>query len=73
MNFNYSFGFDHKPIYKNDKYWNELIKGLIFLKINNYEHGIVFEYDLYACYGNDLKEKIVSYAKSIDYVAERLK
>lgn len=73
MNFNYSFGFDHKPIYKDDQYWNKIIKGLIFLKSNNYDKSIVFEYDLYACYGDNLTEKIISYAQSIDYIAQRIK
>ena len=73
MRFDYSGGFDHKPIYKYDKYWNEIIKGLLFLKINNYDGSVVFEYDLYACYGSNLMEKIISYSKSIDYVAERIK
>lgn len=73
INYHYSEGFDHKPIYEHDQCWNKLIKGLTYLKNNHYDKGIVFEYDLYECPGEDLKEKIISYAKSIDYVAERIK
>lgn len=69
----YSNGYDHKPIFKNDEKWNEIIKGIIFLKNNNYNGSIVFEYDLYACPGNTLEEKIISYCESIDYVSERIK
>ena len=67
----YSGGYDHKPIYKNDKHWNLIMKGIEFLKINNYKGPIVFEYDLYACYGKTVKEKIVNYCESIDYICER--
>ncbi len=69
----YSNGFDHKPIYKDDTYWNDIIKTITLLKINKYDGPIVFEYDLYACNGEKLTDKIIDYAKSIDFVAERLK
>ncbi len=69
----FSYGFDHKPIYKNDIYWNNIIKAISFLKVNKYDGTIVFEYDLYACRGNCLEDKIIDYAKSIDFVAERIK
>ena len=62
---------DHQPIYKNDTYWNELIKGIIYLVSNHYKYNIVFEYDLYACKGNNIIEKIEDYLKSIDYVSQR--
>lgn len=69
----YSDGYDHKPIYKDDKYWNDIITSLNFLKINHYKKSIVFEYDLYVCPGENLSQKIISYAKSIEFVAERIK
>ena len=72
-NDSYSNGYDHKPIYKHDKHWNLLLKGIEFLKVNKYTGSIVFEYDLYACLGKDLKEKIISYCQSIDNISERLK
>ena len=69
----FSEGYDHKPIFKNDEHWNEIIKGILFLKRNNYDKSIVFEYDLNTCPGNNIKEKIISYCESIDYVSERIK
>lgn len=42
------------------------------LKLNKYNGCIVFEYDVYACYGDNLKDKIISYCHSIDDVSERL-
>lgn len=69
----FSRGFDHKPIYKGDTYWNEILKAITFLKLNKYDGPIVFEYDLYACNGKNLTDKIIDYAKSIDFVAERIK
>ncbi len=69
----YSSGFDHKPIFKGDSNWNDIIKGIIFLKHNNYDKSVVFEYDLYACPGETIEEKIISYCESIDYVSERFK
>lgn len=64
-------GNDHMPIYKNDPNWNEIMKGLLFLKNNKYNYNIVYEYDLYTCKGENIKEKIVDYLNSIDYVSER--
>lgn len=69
----FSEGYDHKPIFKNDEHWNEIIKGILFLKRNDYTGSIVFEYDLNTCPGNTTKERIISYCSSIDYVAERIK
>lgn len=68
----YSGGYDHKPIYKNDEHWNMILKGITFLKLNKYNGNIVFEYDVYACYGNNLKDKIISYCQSIDSVSNKL-
>ena len=69
----FSEGYDHKPIFKNDEHWNEIIKGILFLKRNNYDKSIVFEYDLNTCPGNNIEERIISYCESIDYVSERIK
>lgn len=73
INNHYSDGFDHKPIFKNDKYWNEILKSILFLKNNNYDDSVVFEYDLDSCPGNTTLDRIKSYCDSIDYVAERIK
>lgn len=62
---------DHQPIYENDKYWNEIIKGLIFLINNKYTGNIVYEYDLYDCIGDTKEDKIKDYLKSIDLVSEK--
>jgi len=69
----YSNGFDHKPIFKGDMNWNNIIKAILSLKNNNYDKSVVFEYDLFACPGETIEEKIISYCKSIDYVSERFK
>lgn len=65
-------GTDHMPIYKNDKHINEIIKGLIFLVNNKYKYSVVFEYDLFECYGNNIEEKIKDYINSIDYVSSHM-
>lgn len=64
-------GQDHMPIFENDTYWDEIIKGLIYLKLNNYSGNIVYEYDLYFCDGNGIEERIQTYLKSIDFVSEK--
>lgn len=69
----YSGGFDHKPIFKDDKNWNTIIKAILYLKHNGYDNSVVFEYDLLVCPGNTIEEKLISYCKSIDYVSERFK
>lgn len=71
ISFNYDGGYDHKPIFKDDEHWNAILKAILFLKNNNYEKNIVFEYNVYECFGNTLEEQIISYAKSIDYVSNR--
>ena len=65
-------GIDHQPIYKKDKYWNEIMKGIIFLINNDYQGNIVFEYDLYKCHGETIEEKIQDYLKSIDMISEKM-
>ena len=62
---------DHRPIYKNDMYWNELMKVLEFLINKNYKYNIVYEYDLYDCKGNESEDKIIDYLESIDLVSEK--
>ena len=61
----------HQPIYENDKYWNDIMKSLIYLINNNYEGNIVYEYDLYDCIGDTIPEKINDYLRSIDIVSEK--
>ena len=61
-------GLDHIPIYKDDKYLDEIIKGLRFLKDNNYKYSVVYEYGIEYCVGNTLDEKVINYLNSIDYV-----
>ena len=63
------FGEDHLPIYKNDKYFQSLLKGIIFLVNNKYKYNIVFEYNINACRGSSLTEKIEDYLESIDFVS----
>ena len=60
----------HMQLYANDTYWLTILKGLIFLINNKYKYNIVYEYDLYACYGNTIEEKIASYIKSIDSISK---
>jgi hypothetical protein len=47
------------------------MKGLTFLKINNYKYNIVYEYGLNYCVGTTTKDRIIDYLNSIDYVSER--
>ena len=67
---NDGMGNDHQPIYKNDRLWNDLLKAIAYLVNNNYMYNIVYEYDLNACRGNTIEEKIKDYLTSIDFVAE---
>ena len=69
----YDDGYDHKPIYKDDEHWQNIIKAILYLKSQNYQGNIVFEYDVMECLGETLKDKIKNYADSMDYVAERFK
>ena len=64
-------GYDHMPIYKNDSHWNEIIKSIVFLKVNNYKYNIVYEYALENCSGNTVEEKVIDYLNSIDFVSKR--
>ena len=62
-------GKDHMPIYENDKYWLNLLKGITYLINNKYQYNIVYEYDLYECKGENLEEKVLDYLNSIDFVS----
>ena len=64
-------GEDHKPIYKDDLHWNEVIKALTFLTYNNYQFNVVYDYDLYSCKGTSLEEKLEDFIASVDLVSER--
>ena len=64
-------GNDHMPIYEKDPHWNMITKALTFLKLNNYKYNIVYEYDLYACYGDTLEEQVMDFLKSIDLVSQK--
>ena len=63
-------GHDHLPIYLNDVNYNLIVKGLTYLKYIKYVGNIVYEYDLYACKGNTIEEKIIDYLNSIDLISE---
>ncbi|MBR5662489.1 MAG: hypothetical protein IKX00_02415 [Bacilli bacterium] len=62
---------DHMPIYKNDKYWNNIMKSIEFLILNKYKYNIVYEYGLEYCHGNTVEEKLNDYLFSIDLVSEK--
>ncbi len=64
-------GNDHMPIYKEDTYWNSIMKGLTFLILNNYQYNIVYEYDLNFCRGDSTEDRIKDYLASIDYVSQK--
>ena len=64
-------GDDHKPIYKNDIHWDELMKALEFLLVNKYEYNIVYEYNLYECSGETTLDKIKNFFNSVDLVSEK--
>lgn len=64
-------GTDHMPIYKTDMYFQNLLKGIVYLINNKYKYNIVFEYDLYKCRGESIEEKIKDYLDSIDFVSSR--
>lgn len=69
--YDYDLGFDHKPIFEDDEHWNQILKGILFLINNKYDGRVVFEYDVLACKGNTLEEKIISYLNSMDFVGSR--
>ena len=64
-------GIDHQPIYRDSLHWNEVLKGLLFLINSDYKYNIVYEYDLYECRGETIKDKVIDYLNSIDLVSER--
>lgn len=73
MNTTFSEGYDHKPILRNDPHWLEILKGISFLRTNHYEGPVVYEYDLYACPGDTIEERLDFYLDSMEYVSEHLK
>lgn len=68
----YFNGFDHKPIHENDKNFDKILKGIMFLKSIKYDKTVVFEYDLNACIGNTIQEKIKDYLYSIDETSRHM-
>ena len=66
-----NMGNDHIPIYKEDRHWKDIIKGIEFLIVNKYSYNIVYEYGLEYCEGKTIEDKIMSYIKSIDLVSEK--
>lgn len=65
-----NMGIDHMPIYRNDSNWNIIIKAITYLNTIDYKYNVVFEYDLFACNGEKIEDKIISYLDSIDIVSE---
>ena len=64
-------GNDHQHIYKHDNHWNDLMKALTFLMVNNYKYNITYEYDLNCCIGDTVEDRIKDYLNSIDFVSEK--
>jgi sugar phosphate isomerase/epimerase len=63
-------GYDHKPIDDEMDIFQEVLKGILYLKHLDYKGPIVFEYDLYLCDGETIEEKIDNYIHSIDDTSE---
>ena len=61
---------DHQPIYDGDKYWSVIENAFKFMNEINYNKNLVFEYDVLACKGNSIEEKINDYLNSIDFVID---
>lgn len=66
-------GYDHMPIYKDSEKLNEIVEAISYLKKIKYNYNIVYEYNLYECIGNNLKEQIKDYLNSIDFVSSYYK
>jgi len=60
------------PIYDTSKDFEQVLKGILFLKKIKYEGPVVFEYDLYACKGETIEEKVDEYIHSIDSTSEHM-
>lgn len=61
---------DHQPIYEGDKYWSVIENAFSYMKEIDYNKNLVFEYDVLACKGNSIEEKIINYLNSIDFVTD---
>ena len=69
----YEDGFDHKPIDdQNQDQFEQVLKGILYLKNNNYTGPVVFEYDLYLCNGDTIEDKLNSFLYSIDDTSEHI-
>ena len=69
----YEDGFDHKPIDdQNQDQFEQVLKGILYLKNNNYTGPVVFEYDLYLCDGDTIEDKLNSFLYSIDDTSEHI-
>lgn len=55
----------------NDKFMDQIEKGMRFLTNIKYKDNVVFEYGLEYCNGRTIKEKIIDYLDSIDYISEK--
>lgn len=68
----YDEGFDHKPISDQKEEFEQVLKGILFLKSLDYDGPVVFEYDVYQCKGDIIKEQISDYLYSIDDTTEHM-
>jgi sugar phosphate isomerase/epimerase len=68
----YKIQSEHLPIYDTSKDFEQVLKGILFLKKIKYEGPVVFEYDLYACKGETIEEKVDEYIHSIDSTSEHM-
>ena len=67
----YNEGYDHKPINDEDpEQFQQVLKGILFLKSLKYDGPITYEYDVYQCDGDTLEEQVDNYIKSIDDTTE---
>ena len=68
----YDEGYDHKPIDDQKEEFEQVLKGILFLKNLDYDGPVVFEYDLYQCKGDTIKEQVSDYLYSIDDTTEHM-
>ena len=66
----YEDGYDHKPIDVNADTFQDVLKGILYLKHLSYDGPVTYEYDVYLCDGESLEEKVDNYIKSIDEATE---
>ena len=61
---------DHQPIYQGDKKWNIATQALAhFSSVPT----VVFEYDVYACRGNSLREQVLDYLQTFAPIMDEVK